>query len=195
MKIPLKSSAWSENDLNALKICYEARVSLKVMAQFFGKSENAISKILTRSNIRPVGTHSRGRRPSEKCSYYSTKEDILHLLRTTNNHQSTSQLLKCTPLYYFNRKNARVNAIVRSRRKKQPNFLETWTSLTHLIDDLKKKGTIIIPTEDPTLLRQGFEYVVNGSPTKSTELLRIANIERAAQNLPRIFIEGITDNN
>jgi hypothetical protein len=191
MKTPLKSNRWSKYQLAILKICYEQRVPIKLMTQVLNKSETSISKMLTRSNIRPIGSHPRGMRPLALRSHYITKEDVLNLI--SNAHQSPAAI-KQSFCYHMSDQKVYVNAEEQPKRLRQ-NGLEVWTSLAHLLKELELKGKIIIRTDDPSLLRQGFEYVLNGRPTKCIDLLRIVNTERAALSLPRIFIEGITDNN
>lgn len=190
MKNSIKSNAWTKDKLVELKICYEARVPIKLMAQVFNKSETSISKILTRSNIRPLGSQPRGVRPRTLRRCFTTKEEVIDLLSKARQYPAQSPQSLC---YYLCDQEASQNRRRQLKRVRQKP-IESWTSLSHLIYELQQDGKNISPTYNLTLLRQGFEYVVNGSPTKCADLLRIVNTERAAMKLPRIFIEGITDN-
>jgi hypothetical protein len=192
MKSSLKSNTWTDENICALKICYDAHVPIKLMAQYFGKTESSVTKMLTRSNIRPVGSRARGKRPSYMHCPFTTVDEIADIVQKTKDLPSF-KLDDPATLFYVTRKKTRAQSAQAFTGK--ANSIEAWTSMTHLIAEFQKQGQDIIPTENPSLLRQGFTYMLNGAPKKSVDLLRMANIDRLAQRLPRIFIEGITDNN
>ena len=204
---------WSAQDLAKLALCYQARVPLHLVSQYFRTSISAVSKTLSRSQIRPAYSRPRGVRPRKERSLISHYAQLLTYLEENRAlwESPNSSLFKA-------RRKKRVKGMLdikhvqknedksvgsslvalspvdqaKVKTKKIKTVQDLWTSMTHVVEELMENGYHIVPLENYSWNRMGYSHLLDGKPVRPGELLKILNGIRQRLNRPLVFVTELT---
>lgn len=195
--------AWSDQEIEYLKVGFKMCIRLKVIAKVLKRSETSVNKALSRFGIRPYGVKGRVKNNKKILSYVST-DTYQQALNKHCRETAPSQLFSDKENQPKNSKNLdlqqenklplspyfSIDSVEPLQKRVTPNQSNDWIDFDSAITLLQDMGDQVMYSSNNLQRKTIF---VNGKPLTAQQMLLRLNRLRLQADLEPVYIANITE--